>query len=531
MLEGPELEKAIRAMLARLGIVNTAYIRKIAAQIRQIGELSQSSINRLVAMSEMYANINEITEELQLATAANNIQLRALFEQAEKQVYTDPRFSAYLAKNPDAVRPEARARISRYVQAVYRQTAGNMLNYSNSTAITPLYTAAIDRAILAASTGVASYTETMRETVRAIGRSGMQVYYASGHHRRLDTAVRQNIVDGINQINKNASIMLGEELGYDAIEISAHAMSAPDHEPVQGHVFLKAQFEAMQNGEDFVDIDGNYFTGFRRAIGEWNCRHTPMSFSTKWSVRKWKPEQLQALINNNQNGCVIDGKHRTLYEASQIMREIETEVRRQKDAAVAAQAAGDEALRQQCQRDINALVKRYGAISRASGVAERRQRMTVEGFRSVSTGNAPSASGNSPLPPSAGLTSGTRKGIMTPERIELQRRILSGDLPTKINEGDQRKHILEPGEATKPNGRSYFTISRQEIEEIARTRLLSGTVRRGRDGVQLREYLDMGKTIGIDGRTGDYTSLLVIVYSKSGIHLFPTIDRRGNNGR
>ncbi len=40
-------------------------------------------------------------------------------------------------------------------------------------------------------------------------------------------------------------------------------------------------------------------------------------------------------------------------------------------------------LRQACQRDINALVKRYAEIAKASGNAEKRERMTVEGFRPV----------------------------------------------------------------------------------------------------------------------------------------------------
>lgn len=383
MLEGEALEKAIRAILTRLGAVNTLYIKKIAAQIKRIGELNPSSVNRLVAMSEMYADLAEVSEQLRIATAVNNQTLRNIYKKALTEAYTDPRFHAYLAKHPDALRPDAKQRIEQYVQTVWRQTAGNLVNLSNTTALRQAYVNTIDRAILATSTGVASYTEAMRDTIRQLGKAGMQVTYASGYHRRLDTAVRQNIVDGVNQINKNASVMIGEELGYDAIELSAHARSAPDHEPVQGHVFLKDQFERMQSGLDFTDIDGNHFDGFRRPIGEWNCRHTPMSFSTEWSVRKWTKRQLQEFIDENQKGCIINGKHRTLYEASQMMRDLETEIRRQKDTAVAAQAAGDDTLRQQCQRSINALVAQYAAVAKASGNAEKRGRMTVEGFRAV----------------------------------------------------------------------------------------------------------------------------------------------------
>lgn len=392
MLEGPALEKAIQAVLKQLGAVNTAYIKKVAAQIKKIGELNPSSVNRLVAMSEMNADLGEITEQLRLALGVSSRVVRLIFERAMQDVQTDPRFAAYLAEEPDAIRPEAKQRLTQYTQALWQQTAGNLYNYSNTTAATmrKTYIDAIDRAILATVTGVGSYTETMRDTIKQLGRAGMQITYASGYHRRLDTAVRQNIVDGVNQINKNASIMIGQEINeqageeiYDAIEISAHARSAPDHEPVQGRVFMKAEYDKLQAGVAFQGIDGKRYDRIRRPIGEWNCRHTPFSFSTKWSVRTWTDDQLQAFIDENKKGCTIDGKHKTLYEAMQMMRDIETAVRREKDTAVAAQAAGDDTLRQQCQQNINALVRRYAAVAAASGNAEKRQRMTVEGFKPV----------------------------------------------------------------------------------------------------------------------------------------------------
>lgn len=383
MLEGKALEKAVREMLARLGVVNERYIKKIAEQIKKIGKLTPSSVTRLIAMSEMNADIGQIEDLLRTAIGANNVQLKKLFEQATQEAYDDPRFAPYLAENPDALRPEAKERVERFVQTVYKQTAGNMVNLANTTIMRQSYIAAIDKAVLATSTGVASYTEAMRDTIRELGGSGVQVQYPSGYKRRLDSAVRQNIVDAVNQINKQASVMIGQELGYDAIEISAHARSAPDHEPVQGRVFLLSEFQQMQAGNPFQDIDGRQYAGFKRPIGEWNCRHTPLSFSTKWSKRKWTDEELAAFRAENEKGCEINGKHKSLYEAMQMMRDIETAVRREKDIAVAAQAAGDDDLRRQCQQRINALVRAYASIAKASGNAEKRDRMTVEGFRMV----------------------------------------------------------------------------------------------------------------------------------------------------
>ena len=381
MLTEKELENAVGRIISRLDEVNTVYISKIAAQIKRIGELNQSSINRLVLMSEMGADVAEITLKLQKATGLNIRDLFRIYQTALDEVYTDKRFKSYLQENPLPI--DGKERLTQYARAVSVQTAQTLLNLSNTTAIADTYKEAIDQAVFAVSTGVADYQSATRDTVRSLGYNGMQVYYESGYHRRLDTAVRQNVIDGVNQIAQNASIMMGEQLGYDAIELSAPLRSAPDHEPVQGRVFLKEEFEKMQSGQDFVDVDGNHYSGFARPIGEWNCMHIAMSFSTEHSVRKYSDEQLRAWKEANAAGCEIDGKHVSTYKASQIMRKIETEIRREKDAAVAAQKAGDNILRQKCQRRINALSAKYSQIAQASGITPRRDRMTVDNFHAV----------------------------------------------------------------------------------------------------------------------------------------------------
>ena len=81
---------------------------------------------------------------------------------------------------------------------------------------------------------------------------------------------------------------------------------------------------------------------------------------------------------------MIEGKQYSIYQAGQLMREIETEIRRQKDVAVAAQRAGDDILRQSCQKKINALSRKYNDVAKASGITPRRDRMTVQGFKAVS---------------------------------------------------------------------------------------------------------------------------------------------------
>lgn len=381
MLDEKELERAIDYIMARFDEVNTFYITKVAEQVKKIGELNPSSIHRIAVMTEMGASIADITQRLQLAASMSAREVMQLYQRALDDAYTDPRFRQALRHT--GLTPADRARLTQYVQAVSVQTARQIANLSNTTAISGPYRETVDRAVLAVSSGLTDYRSAMRQSIRELGHNGMQVGYESGYHRRLDTAIRQNIIDGTNQIAQHCSLMLGEMLDFDAVEISAHPMSAPDHEPVQGRVFLKEEFERMQAGLSFQDVDGRQYEAFRRPIGEWNCNHIAMSFSTEHSVRRYSDQQLTQWAAGNDKGCEIGGKHYTTYAASQLMRKIETEIRREKDAAVAAQKAGDASLRRECQERINALSDTYTGVAAASGLSQRRERMMIEGFRAV----------------------------------------------------------------------------------------------------------------------------------------------------
>ena len=382
MLTEKELEAAIKRITDRLDEVNRLYIKKIAAQLLKIGELNATSINRLIIMTDMGADIREVTRELATATAMNVRDLYKIYQAALTDTYTDPRFKEVLKSRP--LSPEQNARLTQFAQNVSVQTAQAMFNLSNTTAIVDSYKEAVDKAITATAAGLTSYQEAARDIIRELGYNGLQVQYESGYHRRLDSAVRQNIIDGVNQINQNASLAMGEALGFDAVEISAHANSAPDHEPVQGRVFLKSEFEKMQAGQDFYDVDGHHYEGFNRPIGEWNCMHIAMGFSTEHSIRRYTDEQLEQWKKDNARGCEVGGKHYTMYQARQLMRQIETKVRREKDAANAARLNGnDMEERRARQKTINALSKQYYAVAQASGLPARSARLSVEGFKMV----------------------------------------------------------------------------------------------------------------------------------------------------
>ena len=171
MLDEKELERAIDHIMARFDEVNTFYITKVAEQVKKIGELNPSSVHRISIMTEMGASIADITRRLQLAANMSTREVMQLYQRALGDAYTDPRFQQALWHTE--LTPADRARLTQYVQAVSVQTARQIVNLSNTTAISAPYRETVDRAVLAVSSGLTDYQSAMRQSIRGLGYGGV----------------------------------------------------------------------------------------------------------------------------------------------------------------------------------------------------------------------------------------------------------------------------------------------------------------------------------------------------------------------
>ena len=132
-----ELNKRVEQILKSYDDVNRLFIRKVAENIKKIGQLNASSINRISIMASMNADINEITQAIAKAADLSTKELRALYEQALNDTYTDKRFQRALSREPIA--PADRRRLEWYTQAATIQTAGALRNLSNTTIVSKVY--------------------------------------------------------------------------------------------------------------------------------------------------------------------------------------------------------------------------------------------------------------------------------------------------------------------------------------------------------------------------------------------------------
>lgn len=400
MLSNEQIERLPERICERLKRINTEYLNSIGRSVKEIGELRPSEVHKLQRMYAYGADGREMAEKLAEAAEINIKEIYEIFDLAAKENYNYAK-PFYKLKNKPFIPYYENSELQNYVKAISRQTANEYVNLTRHTAFTvfenrktePLlklnkrkaattlydtYTDVIDFAVTKVSMGVTDYNSAMRECLRALADSGIRtVDYEMGYSRRIDTAVRQNILRGIKECNQWIADFTGEAFGADGYEISYHANPRESHADMAGRQYAKGKARL---------VNGVYYPSFseiEHLLAEPNCRHFKYSVILGASEPAYSAEQLEAFKAADRKRIDFEGREYTKYEAAQLQRRIEAEVRRQKDREIIAKASGDTDMRDKAQRRINQLKEKYARLSEASGLPTKPERMSVRGFRSV----------------------------------------------------------------------------------------------------------------------------------------------------
>lgn len=366
MLSDSQLRKFEQLFLTRMQAIAEKYYEDMGRHLHEIGTLSPTDVHRLTELKRVGVAARAIKKQVAEAANKSAAEIEIVFREIAEHEY---RFAQqyYGAANTAPIRKSALLRLAK---AQAKQTAAMFANLSRTTIESSLYRNAVDKAVQAVQTGVTDYKGAIRAALREAGAEGLRVQYPSGVSRRLDTAVRQNVLDGARQIQSALSEQIGKQVGADGVEISAHATCAEDHLPYQGRQFSNMEFERLQ-------------ATLKRPIGQWNCRHVAIPIILGVSEPAYSDAELERYRANSREQITIDGVTRTRYEWTQEQRRIETAIRERKNVANLAKASGDDVLRREAQAHINQLDAAYARISDRAGLYERRDRLSVAGFRRV----------------------------------------------------------------------------------------------------------------------------------------------------
>lgn len=352
--------------------INEYLIQDIVRRVAQAGQLTSTAAYQVWRAQNLGVSQREIKAELRRRLELSHREIRRVMYQSAQSGYS---LDVRRFPQVQAVPFEENASLQQIVSAAVElaqndftnltQTLGMVDPYGRARPLQSVYRACTDFAFQQTVTGAASYTEAIRRATRKLADRGVQVIdYQSGACVSLEAAVRRNIMGGLGLMQERISQQVHDDLGCDGWEITAHANSAPDHEPIQGRLYPDAEYQALN-------------ASLVRRIGTLNCGHVAFPILLGVNRPQYTPEELEKLRADNEKGVTVDGKHYTGYEATQMQRKLEQTIRAQKRRILADEAAGDEERLAQDKIRLTVLHQQYAGFSHAAGLRTQYERTEV----------------------------------------------------------------------------------------------------------------------------------------------------------
>ena len=408
MLSDEVIEKVSERLINRIEQANTYILTKMGEDIKKIGSLTPTEAQQLGQILKYGGDYEKIARELARITNLNVQDIYEIFEEVAKSDY---RFAKqfYDYRGVRYIPYDQNIELHRQVDAIRNIMLQNYISKTNAIGFTftdlngnktfksleNTYRELIDKAVLSVSQGKTTFQDEMYRAIKEIGASGLKTLdYESGRSMRLDSAVRMQMRDTLRELHNEEQRLFGEEFDADGVELSVHFNPAPDHEEAQGKQFSNEEYEKLQTtgiattyDNKQVDMhlelkDGSSALTFR-PISKHNCYHYTFAIVLGVSEQAYSNEELKKIIDDNNKGFELDGKHYTNYEGTQLQRSIERKIREQKDIQIMARSSDQQDIVQECQKNISNLTKKYKELSSNSGLKTKMQRLRVSSYKKV----------------------------------------------------------------------------------------------------------------------------------------------------
>ena len=363
------LDGLIEKLRRRSGRVSEFWLKAIGQRLRKLKGLDPSDAAGIAAIRNDTKLISDLEDAMRAAGQDTVQDAKALLK-------TAARLSA------DAAPVAQDLAMDEWISGLAEAAQGTLQNITRTSAVAVVspngivspkeaYVAAIDEVAAQLASGEDGLRRATQKVCKEFADAGLSVVeYESGRVEELGAATERNLKQAVHEVYQGVQRRVGQEYGADGVEISAHADCAPDHLEIQGLQFTNEEYEQV-NG------------ALRRKIGTWNCRHVVYSIIVGVTPPTYTPEELAEMKAKAQAVQEFDGKQMTTYEATQLQRRLEREIRRQKNRSIIAKAAGDDEMRQAAQMRIDQLTGKYQEVSDAFGLKTQAQRMSVSGYRPV----------------------------------------------------------------------------------------------------------------------------------------------------
>ena len=327
----------------------------IRRHIRRTLKLTANEVERIYSdvLAEDYARYAPIYQRLgkSFIPYRENKQLQQLVSGIKEQTLGEykniTQSLGFAIKHPDGTRT------FRPLSKVYQQT--------------------LDKSAFGMLSGVYDYNTMIKQAVQELTESGLRtVDYETGWSNRVEVAARRALMTGFNQVVAKVTEENAEKLGADHFEITYHRGARPTHQPWQGRVYTKEQLVTVC-GYGAVD-------GLKGA----NCYHDFHPFFDGISKRLYTDEELDRMNAEENTPKKYGDKEYTVYEALQRQRRMETRMRRKREKIgllEKGEANEDDILAEKAK--YHALSDEYAEFSKAMGLPQQRERISIDGRKGV----------------------------------------------------------------------------------------------------------------------------------------------------
>lgn len=382
----PEVIDALPEELAELyrGLEDTL-LMEICSRLKLRDELNEVTVQDIKALRSHGIDLKEIEKAIRQTTGISEKKLNELIDDVVERNQT---YYTELIGLARITQPETLVSVED-TWAIYEQTKQTLRNITRSMGFlvdagrTMLPTArayqwALDNAVMQVQSGAISYNQAIKSAVKQLADSGLKVVdYESGHRDQIDVAARRAVMTGVNQICTKYTEQSAEYLDTPYFEVSAHAgaRDKPGPSPWSSHKDWQGKVYSIRANDIYPSIYEVCGLGAVDGLEGANCRHLRNVWVEGVSERTYTDEQLEHI--DDDLGCEFDGKKYTAYEATQMQRRVEREVRKLKREKAAYNAAGLREEEQTVNIRLRRLNAKYKVFSAAAGLPEQRERMKV----------------------------------------------------------------------------------------------------------------------------------------------------------
>nr|DAG17569.1 MAG TPA: minor capsid protein [Caudoviricetes sp.] len=380
----PEILDALPEELAELfRALEITLLDEICSRLVFADQLNEVTVQDIQALRSHGIDLKSIEEAISKTAGISKQKLNSLLNdvvERNQKYYTKVIDLAHVTQPETLVDVATVDAIKRQTHDTFRNLTASMGFLVGNTMLKPAraYQWALDNAEMQIQSGAISYNQAIKTAVKQLADSGLRVVdYESGHRDHIDVAVRRAVMTGVNQICAKYTEQSAQYLETPYFEVSAHAgaRDKPGPSPWSSHKDWQGKVYSIRAGDIYPNIYEVCGLGAVDGLEGANCRHRRNVWVEGVSERTYTDEQLEHI--DDDLGCEFDGKKYTAYEATQMQRRVEREVRRLKREKSAYKAAGlheDETAVNIRLRRLNA---KYKAFSAAAGLPEQRERMKV----------------------------------------------------------------------------------------------------------------------------------------------------------